>query len=328
MSHPHHGHAHAHDHGHEHRHAPGHGHPHGRGGSERRLKIALGLLGSFTIVEAAGGFWANSIALLAEAAHMLADGAALALAIVAIRMARQPASAHRTYGNQRYQTLAAYTNGVALLVLTAWVVIEAAHRLLAPPPVHASMMLTVAALGGIANVAAFLALSGTGSLNERGARAHVLSDLLGSLAAMAAAGVILATGWLPADALLSILISALIFRSGWSLTHETAHVLLEGTPRGFDPARVASSLQSLQGIGEVHHVHAWSLTGDEPMVTLHARLEAGADRQRALAAIVTTLRERFGVGHATVQIEDECTSPGHTEECHDPETGSRHGHAH
>ncbi|MGH8323706.1 MAG: cation diffusion facilitator family transporter, partial [Steroidobacteraceae bacterium] len=215
------------DHGHD-----GHGHDHAKNASEQRLRAALALLVSFTVVEAAGGFWANSIALLSEAAHMLADCASLLLAVIAIRTGQRPASADRTYGHRRYQTLAAYSNGLTLLALTVWVVVEAARRLIAPPEVNGVLMLGVAAIGGIANLAAFIVLSGSSSLNERGARAHVLSDLLGSGAAMAAAGVILAFGWLPADPLLSIGVSVLIFRSGWQLTRESAHVLLEGTPGG------------------------------------------------------------------------------------------------
>jgi cobalt-zinc-cadmium efflux system protein len=309
---------HGHDHG-EHGHDHGeHGHDHAKNAGEQRLRAALGLLFCFTVVEAAGGFWANSIALLAEAAHMLADCASLLLAIIAIRAGQRPASADRTYGHHRYQTLAAYTNGLTLLALTAWVVIEAARRLMAPPQVNGGLMLGIAAVGGIANLAAFIVLSGAGSLNERGARAHVLSDLLGSGAAMAAAGVILAFGWLSADPLLSIGVSVLIFRSGWQVTRESAHVLLEGTPGSFNAQQVQEELTSLSGVSGIHHVHAWSLTGEAAMVTLHADLYEGADRQQTLAAIVERLRLRFGVEHATVQLEEgECADFSDPENCHE-----------
>ncbi len=307
---------HLHDDHHAHSHG-GHPHPHPKSAGERRLSAALALLLFFTLVEAAGGWWANSIALLAEAAHMLADSASLLLAIIAIRAGQRPASADRTYGSRRYQTLAAYTNGLTLLALTLWVAVEASRRLMAPPPVNGLLMLAIAAAGGIANLAAFLVLSGTGSLNERGARAHVLSDLLGSAAAMAAAAAILAFGWLPADPLLSIAVSCLILRSGWHLTRDSAHVLLEGTPGSFKTEQVHAELSSLSGVAGIHHVHAWSLTGESAIVTLHADLREGADRQQTLGAIVERLRGRFGVEHATVQIEEgECAAASDPDSCH------------
>jgi cobalt-zinc-cadmium efflux system protein len=309
-----------HEHHHGEHHGPahaGHGHAHGRDASELRLRMALALLFAFTLVEGIGGWWANSIALLAEAAHMLADCGALLLAIAAIRLGRRPANAARTYGHRRYQTLAAYTNGLTLLALTIWVVAEAVQRLVAPPPVDGRLMLAIAVAGAIANLAAFLVLSGAGSLNERGARAHVLGDLLGSGAAIAAACAILAFGWLMADPLLSIAISVLILRSGWQLTRESAHVLLQGAPEAFDISELQAALTQVPGVCGIHHVHAWSLTGEAPIVTLHAELFAGADRQRTLTAILDQLGTRFGVEHATVQIEEgECAAP--VEHCHDP----------
>lgn len=294
-----------------------HRHDHSHGASEQRLRAALAVLFLFTLIEAAGGLWANSIALLAESAHMLADSASLLLAILAVRFARRPASPERTYGNQRYQTLAAYTNGVALVVLTAWVAVEALRRVIAPPEVNGQLMLVVAIIGGVANLAAFLILSGASSLNERGARAHVLSDLLGSGAAVGAAVIILLFGWHAADPLLSIAVGILIFRSGWQLTHETAHVLLEGTPPSLKIEKLGKHLTQLPGVVGVHHVHVWSLTGDQPMVTLHAQLQKGADRSKALGSILEQLRERFGVKHATVQIEEDgCLVPDSSDSCH------------
>jgi cobalt-zinc-cadmium efflux system protein len=320
MSHDHsaHGHSHgAHDghdghdghHHHDHNHDDD-GHNHTKGVSERRLLAALIVLFAFTLVEAVGGLWANSIALLAEAAHMLADSASLVLAVIAVRMSRRPPSAQHTYGSQRYQTLAAYTNGLILLALTIWVVVEAARRLAAPPGVNGTVMLGVAVLGGIANLAAFLVLTGANSLNERGARAHVLSDLLGSGAAVVAACIILTLHWLPADPLLSIAVSILIFRSGWRITRDSAHVLLEGAPPTFDVDQVEKDLDQVPGVAHIHHLHAWTMTGEAAMVTLHARLSKGSDREECLAGIMERLRTQFGVEHATVQIEEgECFAP-------------------
>lgn len=317
--HRHHHHDHDHDHGHDHGHAH---HSHGSEGGERRLGIALAILGSFTLVEALGGYFANSIALLAEAAHMLADSASLVLAVLAIRVGRRPASVRRTYGHRRYQPLAAFMNGQALLLLTAWVVYEALQRLVARPEVHGGLMLGIALIGGAANLAAFLALSGARSLNERGARAHVLSDLLGSAAASLAALVILASGWRLADPLLSLVVSALIFRSAWGLTRESAHVLLEGAPAGCDEEAIETELLGhVPGLIGVHHVHVWSMTGERPTVTLHANLATGSRHGEALAAIHARLEERLGVEHTTVQIEEEgdCETPA----C--GPSGHRHG---
>ena len=300
---------------HEHSHADGHGHApasqSGRSG-ERRLLLALLILGTFTVIEAVGGYFANSIALLAEAAHMLADSASLLLALFALRIARRPRDLRRTYGHRRYQPLAAFVNGQLLLLLTVWVVYEAIVRLMHRPPVDGALMLGIALLGGVANLAAFVALSGARSLNERGARAHVLSDLLGSAAASIAALVILGTGWTAADPLLSLVVSALIFRSAWSLTRESADVLLEGAPAGFDVTRIeAELLGHVPGLVGVHHVHVWTITGERPTVTLHANLAPGTAHGIAIAAIHARLGSRLDVEHATVQIEEEgdCGTP-------------------
>ena len=307
-------HAHADDHGHHHRHAHGaRAHTHGERASERRLTIALAILGSFTLVEAAGGYFANSIALLAEGAHMLADSASLLLAIIAIRVGRRPASVWRTYGHRRYQPLAAFVNGQVLLALTAWVVYEAVVRIMTLPRVNGRLMLEIALIGGAANLAAFVALAGGRSLNERGARAHVLSDLLGSAAASLAAIVILASGRPLADPLLSLVVSALILRSAWGLTRESAHVLLEGAPAGCDERAIELELVGhVPGLIGVHHVHVWSMTGERPTVTLHANLASGRRHGEAIAAIHARLEERLGVEHTTVQIEEEgdCETPG------------------
>ena len=311
-----HAHHHAHDHPHDHPHGHGHSHDHAKDVSEHRLRRALVLLFLFTVVETVGGFWANSIALLAEATHMLADCASLLLGIIAIRFGQRVASADRTYGNRRYQTLAAYTNGLTLLALTAWVVVEAVSRLITPHPVNGTIMLGVAVAGGIANIATYMVLSGATSLNERSARAHVMSDVLGSAAAVVAAGLIISLGWVIADPLLSIAVSMLILRSGWQLTRDSAHVLLEGAPAHFDAARVENDLKGLPGVANIHHVHAWSMTGEAPIVTLHAQLFENVDRQHTLAVILERLGSQFGVEHATVQIEEgDCAAPN--DDCHD-----------
>ena len=310
------------DHGHSdsgHSHGLFHSHSHGQNASERRLWWSLTVLAVFTAFEAIGGLWSHSIALLAEAAHMLADCGSLILAVLAIRVSRRPARPDRTYGHRRYQPLAAYTNGLLLLGITVGVVVEATRRLMSVPEVDGAVMMGVAFAGGIANFVAFLILSGGSSLNERGARAHVLSDLLGSVAAVIGAGIILYFHWYPADPLLSLAVSVLILRSGWQLTRDSAQVLLEGTPPGFDAAAVERELAGLPNVRSVHHIHAWSLTGETPIVTLHADCDDEADRQVVLETVTRTLRRRFGVEHVTVQIEyGECVDADQDVDCHEP----------
>lgn len=251
---------------------------------------------------------------------MLADCGSLVLAVLAIRVSKRPARPDRTYGHRRYQPLAAYTNGLLLLAITVGVVVEAARRLMSVPQVDGALMMGVAFAGGVANFVAFLVLSGGSSLNERGARAHVLSDLLGSLAAIVGAGIILLFHWYPADPLLSLAVSLLIFRSGLQLTRDSAQVLLEGTPPGFDAAAVERELAGLPNVRSIHHIHAWSLTGETPIVTLHADCADGADRRVVLENVTDTLRRRFGVEHVTVQIEEgECFDADDTVgDCHEP----------
>ena len=276
------------------------------------MLVALLILATFTLVEAAGGYFANSIALLAEAAHMLADSASLALAVVAIRWGSRPADERRTYGHRRYQPLAAFMNGQALLLLTIWVVYEAIRRLMHLPPVDGRWMLAIALVGGVATFAAFLALSGARSLNERGARAHVLSDLLGSGAATVAALLILLKGWTVVDPLLSLFVSALILRSAWALTREAADVLLQSVPPGFDVRHIEAELIGhVPGLVEVHHIHVWSMTGERPTITLHACIAPGAQGYGVPKLIHERLRERLQVEHTTVQIEepDSCDTP-------------------
>ncbi|MDD5001393.1 MAG: cation diffusion facilitator family transporter [Thiomonas arsenitoxydans] len=306
---PHHDRAHAHPAGH-------HGHDHARGASAHRLGWALAVLLIFTVIEAVGGWWVNSLALLSDAVHMAADSAALLLALVAIRLSARPPSARLTYGNGRWQTLAAFVNGLVLLLLTVGLIVEALQRLWRPEAVEGGWMLVIAALGGLANLGALFALTGGESLNERGARLHVLSDLLGSAAAMLAAGLILGFNWTVADPLLSLLVSALILRSGWHLTRDSAHVLLEGAPASLSASEVREALADVPGVAGAHHVHVWSLDGAEPVVTLHVRLAAQAESEATLRAVHHRLHDALGIEHATVQIEaGACIGPGQPH-CH------------
>jgi len=282
------------------------GHDHGTSSDGRRLAIALAITVTFLGVEAVGGWIAGSLALIADAGHMLVDAAALALALLALRASRRPADAQRSYGHQRAQVVAALVNGIALLVLGVWIVVEAIQRLFNPEIIDGRIMLLVAAIGGASNIVALLVLRGgdQGNLNMTGAWLHVLSDLGGSIAAMVAAGIILATGWTPVDPILSILIALLFCQAAWKLIKQSNHVLMEGTPAGLDVGTLRTTLvEGVTGVVEVHHVHAWSLTPNQSLVTLHAEVSEGADRDVVLREIKLVLKDRFAISHTTIQLE-------------------------
>lgn len=285
-----------------------------------RLALAFALTATFMLVEFVGGWIANSLALIADGGHMLTDAAALALALAAVHISDRPADARRTFGYHRMQVLAAFVNGLGLVLIAAWIAIEAAVRLMAPEPVEAGPMMAIALGGLLVNGVVFLILHGGqhDNLNVRGALAHVMGDLLGSVAAIAAAAIILLTGWMAADPLLSVVVAALILRTGWRLTRETAHILLEGAPDSLDPDLIESQLRgAVPGLISVHHVHSWLLTPERRMVTLHAVLDVSADGDRTTARIIDVLRHSMNVVHTTVQIErSRCADHPRA---HDPE---------
>jgi cobalt-zinc-cadmium efflux system protein len=286
-----------------------HGQHHGHGpagGDERRVFLALLLTGGFMVVEVVGGLLANSLALLADAGHMLTDTAALALAWLAFRAGRRPVSLERSYGHHRFQVLSALVNGAALFAIAGWITVEAIGRVMAPEEVRGGLMLAVAGAGLVVNVVAFLLLRGGDrrNLNIRGATLHVLGDLLGSVAAILAAGVILATGWMPIDPLLSVFVAILILRSAWLLVRQSTHILMEGTPAGLDTEALCAAIcAAVPQVSKVHHLHAWSLTPDRPLVTFHAHIAEDANHDSTLRAINELLAERYGITHATIQLE-------------------------
>lgn len=274
--------------------------------NRRRLLAALLLTGGFMVVEAVGGWLAGSLALIADAAHMLTDTASLLLAWLAFRVTDRPADRQRTFGYHRFPVLAAFVNGLALLIIVAWIAFEAVGRLLAPTPVMGGTMIAIAVAGLVVNVVAFVLLHGGSrdNLNMRGAAVHVLGDLLGSVGAIVAAGVILTTGWTPIDPILSLLVALLVLRAAWYVLREATHVLLEGTPPGVDPHEVELVLPDIvEGLVDVHHIHAWSLSGEQPMMSLHARADGAVAHDTLVARIKSVLRERFGVEHVTLQVE-------------------------
>ncbi len=294
-------------------HSHHYGHGHSRG-NERKMLLAAVLTGGFMVAEVIGGIVSGSLALLADAAHMLTDFAALALAWLAFRFSRWPADRERTYGFDRLQVLVAYSSGLSLSAIAAVICYEAIHRLNEPVPVAGGTMMVVAAAGLAINLIVFAILhSGDrDNLNMRAATVHVLADMLGSVGAIAAAGVILTTGWIAADPLASILVALMVLYGAWNVVRDSAHILLEATPKNVAPAEIEADLEAnIPEIEDVHHVHAWSITQERPMVTLHARLCEQGNADAAIHAIKTRLRERFGVAHATVEIEFVHCADGH-----------------
>ena len=290
-----------------------HAHQHATADNQRKVFWAMLLTGGFMLAELVGGVVAGSLALIADAGHMLTDAASLGLAWAAFRVGHWPQDARRSYGYHRFQVLAAFVNGLALVAIVGWIAIEAVRRLFAPVEVLGGLMLTIAVLGLLVNLAAFAILrrGDSENLNVQGAVLHVLGDLLGSVAAIVAALVIFWTGWTPIDPLLSLLVALLILRSAWRLLRRSAHILLEGAPDWLEVAELREAVTAaLPVIRDVHHVHAWMLTTERPLITLHAEVSPGADHQAVLSAIRAVLQERFGIRHATIQIETaHCTDP-------------------
>jgi cobalt-zinc-cadmium efflux system protein len=282
-----------------------------QGSNIRRVQIALALTGTFMIVEVIGGILSGSLALLADAGHMLTDTMALALATVAFRVSSRPADTKRSYGYQRFQILAAFVNGLSLLVIVGWILLEAVRRLMSPSEVIGPMMLAVASAGLLVNIFAFIVLHGGDqeNLNIRGAALHVAGDLLGSVAAIVAAIVIIYTAWMPIDPLLSVLVALLILRSAWHLVRRSAHILLEGAPEWLDQDRMQRRLiERVPAIESIHHVHVWGLTQQHLMLTMHVALNGDpSDPTGVVRRIKEVLREDFGIKHSTIEIEtDDC----------------------
>lgn len=299
----------SHDHDHAHDHSQGGGHHHHApkvdANNRRRVGIAAALTGLFMLVEVAGGIISGSLALLADAGHMMTDFAALAMAWAAFMIARRPATWRLTFGYDRFAILIAFVNGLTLFAVAAWIIIEAVQRLFVPGEILAGPMLWVAVVGLAVNLIVFWILRGADqhNLNIRGAVLHVLGDLLGSVAAIAAALIIMATGWVLADPILSVLVAVLILRSAWYLIKDSAHILLQGAPQGLDTREIeADLLDTVSGLLAVEHMHAWSLTQERPMITLDAYVNSSERLEPVNLAIKARLKDKFGLDHATVDV--------------------------
>lgn len=308
--HSHEGHDHAHGDAHK-----GHGHSHApevSGSNERRIFFVLLLTAGYALIQAAGGWLSGSLALVADSGHMLSDAAALALALVAYRVARRAADAAASYGYHRVRVLAALANGAALLLLVAWITWEAVSRLREPVEVMAGPMLVVAVIGLLVNLAgAFILMRGeSGDQNLKGALLHVIGDLLGSVGAIGASVGILLTGWTALDPILSVLVAVLVLRSAWGLVKASLHVLLQGTPEGLSSEIICAELVQMPEVAAAGHAHVWTLTDARYVATVHVTPAAGTDPLSLPDLVRGRLTQRFGIEHATVEVNRAGAIPG------------------
>ncbi len=284
----------------------GHGHVHASPSTDRRLlAVSLALFVVFMAVEIAVGIIASSLALLADAGHMLTDAAALALALLASWAATRPASGRWTFGFARAEILAAQANGIALALIAVWIGYEAVRRLVDPPEVEAGLVLVVALAGIAMNGLVLLLLSRVErrSLNVRGAYLHIATDAAAFLGTAVAAALILATGWDRFDPLASLFVAALALAAGWSLLRESGRIFLEGAPASAPPSEVGEALVAHPGVVEAHDLHVWTVTSGFPALSAHVLVEPGGDCHRIRLELERMLRERFALDHTTLQVE-------------------------
>ena len=284
-----------------------HEHPHerSRGESRRALVVVLALTATFTVVEVVGGLLTGSLALLADAGHMLSDTLSLGLALFAAWLAGRPATPERSFGYQRAEILAALFNGVTLVAISIWIFIEAYSRLREPPEVLGGWMLAVAALGLLVNAAGALILSRSEgeNLNVQGALRHVIADALGSVGAIVAALVIVLTGWRYADPLVSVVIGVLILASSWSLLRDSTNILLEATPRNIDAEEVGRRMAGAEGVVEVHDLHIWTITSGFPALSAHVLVSQSEDCHARRRDLEKLLAHEYGISHTTLQVD-------------------------
>jgi cobalt-zinc-cadmium efflux system protein len=276
-----------------------------RARNRRVLAIVLALTLSFTAVEVVGGVLTGSLALLADAAHMLSDNVALAVALLAVWLAGRPSTPQRTFGYQRAEILAALANGVVLVALAIWVFVEAFGRFSDPPEILAGWVAVVGVAGLAVNLAAAAILhrGGHDTLNMRGALRHVLADAVGSAGVLLAALAILITGWRYADPLAGVAIAVLILASSWTVLRDSVHILLEGTPRGMDAREIGRRLMEVPGVVEVHDLHVWTITSGFPALAAHVLVERGEDCHARRRELEDVLLGEYGIEHTTLQVD-------------------------
>jgi cobalt-zinc-cadmium efflux system protein len=282
-------------------------HVHGSSADMPRLRMALVLIVLVMAGELTAGILSHSLALLSDAGHMLTDAGAIGFSLVAMRLAARPARGAMTFGFRRLEILSAQANGVTLLVVAGFIVYEAIHRLVDPPHVRAGLVLAVALAGALVNVAAALTLAGAdrSSLNVEGSFQHVLTDLYGFIGTAIAAGVILLSGFQRADPIASLLVAALMIRSGAALVRSSGRIFLEAAPQDLDPQQIGRALVGVPGVAEVHDLHVWEVSSGFPALSAHVLVSAEADCHRARREMEATLHDRFGLHHTTLQVDHE-----------------------
>lgn len=277
----------------------------------RALTITLAITATYCLVELAGGIVTNSLALLSDAGHMFADVAALGISLFAARLSRLPPTASKTFGYHRGEILAAFVNGLALWLVVGLIFHEAYQRFWDPPAVRSASMIIIAAIGLAVNIVSLRLLrhSQGESLNVRAAFVHVLGDALGSIGALVAGVLMLVWGWYVADPLVSVGIGVLILYSSWGIVRESVDILMQGTPREMRLEEIEECLRSIEGVCEVHDLHVWTLTSGRYLLSVHLVVSASDATRPVIDAAQTRLRERFGIGHTTVQVDagDDCT---------------------
>jgi cobalt-zinc-cadmium efflux system protein len=276
-----------------------------RAQNRRVLAVVLGLTAAFTLVEVVGGIATGSLALLADAAHMLSDNLALGLALFAVWLAGRPSTPERSFGYQRAEILAALANGVVLVALAIWIFIEAWQRFSSPPDVLAGWVALVAVLGLAVNLVAALLLHrhGRDTLNTRAALRHVLADALGSVGVLVSAFVILFTGWEYADPIAGVVIAFLVLASSWTVLRDSVHILLEGAPRGIDAAALGRRLAEMPGVVDVHDLHVWTITSGFHAMSAHVLVERGDDCHARRRELEEVLLREYGIEHTTLQVD-------------------------
>jgi cobalt-zinc-cadmium efflux system protein len=282
-----------------------HGHAHGGEEDARRIGLALALILAFMVGEIVAGVLAHSLALLSDAAHMLTDAGALAMSLVVLRLAARPAGGNRTFGLRRSEILSAQANGAALLVLAGLIVYSSVRRLVSPLHASGTTILVVALVGIVVNLLATRQLAGAnrGSLNVEGSFQHVLNDLFAFIATAIAGGVILATGWVRADAVAALVVAALMLRASWRLLRDSGRVLLDIAPAGLPVEAIGTAMATHAGVVQVHDLHVWEVTTEFPTLSAHVLVEPGADCHGIRRELEELLRADFGLEHTTLQVE-------------------------
>ncbi|WP_371018452.1 cation diffusion facilitator family transporter [Pseudalkalibacillus sp. JSM 102089] len=290
------GHNHSHDHGHTH------------SANKKALLISFILISTFMILEVVGGIITNSLALLSDAGHMLSDAVALGMSLLAFKLGEKKSDTKKTYGYKRFEILAAFLNGIALIAISFYILWESINRFINPPDVASTGMLVIAAIGLVVNIlVAWILMKGDTSenLNLRSAFLHVLGDLLGSIGAIIAALLIMFIGWNYADPIASAIVAILVLISGIRVTKDSFHVLMEGTPSNIDLQKVKEALVEIDGVNSIHDLHIWNITSDFPSFTCHIVVNQGVNRDQMLKNAGQKLHDQFELTHTTIQIECE-----------------------